>query len=75
MIEMVHTSSLIAILMLTFSFIGAKALIPQSIGRFPFLMPNVHPHQVRVFSPHLLVSKVWSYYDSNFSCESKIGTE
>lgn len=49
MIETLHASSTIAILLVTFSIIGAKALIPHASGRFPFLMPNVHPYRVKVF--------------------------
>lgn len=46
MIKTFHMVSFVSILLIGLLAHSSQALIQNAVGRFPFLMPNVHPYRV-----------------------------
>ncbi|XP_055317707.1 peptidylglycine alpha-hydroxylating monooxygenase [Sitodiplosis mosellana] len=49
MIEAFHMVSLVSILLVVIFVHTSQALIENAVGRFPFLMPNVHPYRSELY--------------------------
>ncbi|XP_031638045.1 peptidylglycine alpha-hydroxylating monooxygenase [Contarinia nasturtii] len=49
MIEAFHMVSFLSILLILIIVHASQALIPNAVGRFPFLMPNVHPYRPELY--------------------------
>lgn len=56
MIIAFHMVSAISILLSILFLNTSQALLRNAVGRFPFLMPNVHPYRVSVI--HLFIDSV-----------------
>lgn len=46
MIDIIHMVLFVSILLVAIFVHTSHALIPDAVGKFPFLMPNVHPYRV-----------------------------
>lgn len=58
MIERVHMVAFVSVLIIGIFVHSSQALIQHAVGRFPFLMPNVHPYRVSISSSSLLFWKI-----------------